>query len=57
MDGIISYKMCAVEVRNAKLRNYLNTFLLGVIVAACLYESVVMHLGYRDNKNWKTQEL
>ena len=25
MDEIISYKMCAVKVRNAKLRNYLNT--------------------------------
>ena len=24
MDQIISYKMCAVKVRNAKLRNYLN---------------------------------
>jgi hypothetical protein len=24
MDEIISYKMCAVKVRNAKLRNYLN---------------------------------
>jgi hypothetical protein len=30
MDEIISYKMCAVKVRNAKLRNYLNfTFLIG----------------------------
>ena len=27
MDEIISYKMCAVKVRNAKLRNYLKTFL------------------------------
>jgi hypothetical protein len=25
MDEIISYKMCAVKVRNEKLRNYLNT--------------------------------
>jgi hypothetical protein len=24
MDEIISYKMCAVKVRNAKLRNFLN---------------------------------
>ena len=24
MDEIISYKMCAVKVRNAKLQNYLN---------------------------------
>ena len=29
MDEIISYKMCAVKVRNAKLRNYLK-FLLGI---------------------------
>jgi hypothetical protein len=28
MDEIISYKMCAVKVRNAKLRNYLNKKLL-----------------------------
>ena len=27
MDEIISYKMCAVKVRNAKLRNYLNNLL------------------------------
>jgi hypothetical protein len=27
MDEIISYKMCAVKVRNAKLRNYLKEFL------------------------------
>jgi hypothetical protein len=25
MDEIISYKICAVKVRNAKLRNYLKT--------------------------------
>ena len=28
MDEIISYKMCAVKVRNAKLRNYLNGLIL-----------------------------
>jgi hypothetical protein len=27
MDEIISYKMCAVKVRNAKLRNYLKDIL------------------------------
>jgi hypothetical protein len=27
MDEIISYKMCAVKVRNAKLRNYLKCYL------------------------------
>jgi hypothetical protein len=26
MDEIIRYKMCAVKVRNAKLRNYLKWF-------------------------------
>jgi hypothetical protein len=26
MDEIISYKICAVKVRNAKLRNYLKMF-------------------------------
>jgi hypothetical protein len=30
MDEIVSYKMCAVKVRNAKLRNYLNTEFLTV---------------------------
>jgi hypothetical protein len=29
MDEIISYKMCAVKVRNAKLRNYLKQGNLG----------------------------
>ena len=28
MDEIISYKMCAVKVRNAKLRNYLKMGIL-----------------------------
>jgi hypothetical protein len=27
MDEIISYKMCAVKVRSAKLRNYLKSFI------------------------------
>ena len=27
MDEIISYKMCAVKVRNAKLRNYLKSIM------------------------------
>jgi hypothetical protein len=26
MDEMISYKMCAVKVRNAKLRNYLKGY-------------------------------
>ena len=28
MDEIISYKMCAVKLRNAKLRNYLEAFFI-----------------------------
>jgi hypothetical protein len=39
MDEIISYKMCAVKVRNAKLRNYLKR-LLGMSVP--------------QNKNYRT---
>jgi hypothetical protein len=31
MDEIISYKMCAVKVRNAKLRNYLNSGLAALV--------------------------
>ena len=30
MDEIISYNMCPVKVRNAKLRNYLKTALNGI---------------------------
>jgi hypothetical protein len=43
MDEIISYKMCAVKVRNAKLRNYLKpVFHLRIFFARsefffCLY--------------------
>jgi hypothetical protein len=36
MDEIISYKMCAVKVRNAKLRNYLNTIKVSVITVGIL---------------------
>ena len=31
MDEIISYKMCAVKVRNAKLRNYLKRLVLKLL--------------------------
>ena len=31
MDEIISYKMCAVKVRNAKLRNYLKKVITIVV--------------------------
>ena len=35
MDEIISYKMCAVKVRNAKLRNYLKAILSLETQKAC----------------------
>jgi hypothetical protein len=31
MDEIIGYKMCAVKVRNAKLRNYLKLIYLDTL--------------------------
>ena len=31
MHGIISYKMCAVKVRNAKLRNYLKSAAIAIL--------------------------
>ena len=33
MDEIISYKMCAVKVRNAKLRNYLNKQIAAILIS------------------------
>jgi hypothetical protein len=39
MDEIISYKMCAVKVRNAKLRNYLITLI------TLHYQSFCDHIG------------
>ena len=35
MDGIISYNMCAVKVRNAKLRNYLKQMCLRKNAKSC----------------------
>ena len=32
MDEIISYTICAVKVRNAKLRNYLNNILSNSLI-------------------------
>jgi hypothetical protein len=56
MDEIISYKMCAVKVRNAKLRNYLKgTFtrcdLLRTIRMKITHDSdtISLHLVYSDH--------
>ena len=40
MDEIISYKMCAVKVRNAKLRNYLKA----------LFHSSQNQVGFYDER-------
>jgi hypothetical protein len=40
---IISHKMCAVKVRNAKLRNYLNWFLF-LVKNNCSWFSVLYYL-------------
>ena len=49
MDEIISYKMCAVKVRNAKLRNYLKQMCLLKNAQSCKpvdsRASVDLHVG------------
>ena len=49
MDEIISYKMCAVKVRNAKLRNYLKQMCLLKNAKSCKpvdsRASVDLHVG------------
>jgi hypothetical protein len=50
MDEIITYKMCAVKVRNAKLRNYLKfvlferTFKIRILLG--FMQRAFRHLGY-----------
>ena len=44
MDEIISYKMCAVKVRNAKLRNYLKE-LISIQYCTFIILSVVVVVG------------
>ena len=48
MDEIISYKMCAVKVRNAKLRNYLNEthFLYLVCDGICLSANSIVRYRF-----------
>jgi hypothetical protein len=46
MDEIISYKMCAVKVRNAKLRNYLNTLVLAYVYSEPSTGKVFLTLLY-----------
>jgi hypothetical protein len=41
MDEIISYKMCAVKVRNAKLRNYLKYSIYIIIAQVAFFKLVV----------------
>ena len=40
MDEIISYKMCAVKVRNAKLRNYLKGLNFDVHYTSSIFSSM-----------------
>jgi hypothetical protein len=47
MDEIINYKMCAVKVRNAKLRNYLNVLTAlnryaQVCIGTCAYKQLML---------------
>ena len=51
MDEIISYKMCAVKVRNAKLRNYLKTVFTTfmIIVVGRRWPSSSLHFSHRSN--------
>jgi hypothetical protein len=54
MDEIISYKMCAVKVRNAKLRNYLNN----TYVLKSPRESLMLsNLASNDNLTWMLLKL
>jgi hypothetical protein len=44
MDEIISYKMCAVKVRNAKLRNYLKVAIFSASYAFCMLYTCKLQL-------------
>jgi hypothetical protein len=44
MDEIISYKMCAVNVRNAKLRNYLKSTFTFTEICTAEVISVIRNL-------------
>ena len=48
MDEIISYKMCAVKVRNAKLRNYLKSG-----KAWLKYIKVIVRWVKSGKRSWK----
>jgi succinate dehydrogenase hydrophobic anchor subunit len=50
MDEIISYKMCAVKVRNAKLRNYLNYLLVFAMTVCVMFcQFAVAFFAYKIN--------
>jgi hypothetical protein len=50
MDEIISYKMCAVKVRNAKLRNYLKKYQFEGTDSVFNNESVRSNISYKSFK-------
>jgi hypothetical protein len=52
MDEIISYKMCAVKVRNAKLRNYLKWLNEGLRVWICLKYARVNNAAREVIRRW-----
>ena len=55
MDEIISYKMCPVIVRNAKLQNYLNIKLVGLIIFIYLFQS--LKLPKSDNSQSRSANI
>jgi hypothetical protein len=52
MDEIISYKMCAVKVRNAKLRNYLKTRSIYYHSKFKIYRNKLNHLLKISKRNY-----
>jgi hypothetical protein len=47
MDELISYKMCAVKVRNAKLRNYLKEAPFGSLQLLVEFEVDLVRRHFR----------
>jgi hypothetical protein len=53
MDEIISYTMCAVKVRNAKLRNYLKRFQQHILFPVVYFFSLLHSLfEHKRGKSW-----
>jgi hypothetical protein len=58
MDEIISYKMCPVIVRNAKLQNYLNIKLVGLIIFIYLFQSQSRSANiFKTNRQYSNENL